>query len=159
MRTRNQRPLMKIYLIDVKYSFVREDPVQDVGSPEKIAQYMRGAFDEHPDQEQLWVISLDRKNHPKGRTLVTLGTATGSLVHPREVFRPAIIAGASAIVVCHNHPSGDPAPSSADVAVTRKLREAAVAIDIELLDHVIIGDKVADPMGRGFYSFREAGLL
>ena len=59
----------------------------------------------------------------------------------------------------HNHPSGDPAPSSADVQVTRQLREAARALDIELLDHVILGQPAADPRGLGWYSFRQAGLL
>ena len=59
----------------------------------------------------------------------------------------------------HNHPSGDPAPSSADLQVTRRLREAATAVDIELTDHLIIGTKASDPTGRGFYSFRDAGLL
>jgi len=59
----------------------------------------------------------------------------------------------------HNHPSGDPAPSSADIQVTRRLREAAAAVDIELADHLILGAKSSDPAGRGYYSFREAGLL
>jgi len=149
---------MKIYLIDVKYSFIREDPAATCSNAPAVAAYIRDAFADHPEQEQLWVISLDRKNHPKGRTLVTLGTATGSLIHPREVFRPAIVAGACSIIVCHNHPSGDPAPSRADIEVTRRLREAGNAIDIEMIDHVIIGDKTGDPTGRGYYSFREAGL-
>lgn len=78
---------------------------------------------------------------------------------PREVFRGAILASASALVVAHNHPSGDPAPSSADIVVTRMLRDAAKVIDIELLDHVIVGEKTADPLGVGFYSFRGANLL
>jgi DNA repair protein RadC len=59
----------------------------------------------------------------------------------------------------HNHPSGDPSPSAADIQLTRQLREAATAVDIPLLDHVIIGLRGADPLGRGYYSFREAGLL
>ena len=59
----------------------------------------------------------------------------------------------------HNHPSGDPSPSAADIQLTRQLREAAAAVDIPLLDHVIIGRRGADPLGRGYYSFREAGLL
>jgi DNA repair protein RadC len=80
-------------------------------------------------------------------------------VSPKEVFRGAIVAGAVAMIVAHNHPSGDPAPSSADSQVTRSLREAARILDIELLDHVIVGDEKADPNRRGFYSFREAGLL
>ena len=149
---------MKVYLIDVKYSFVREDPCATCQNAAAVAAYMRDAFDDHPEQEQLWVISLDRKNHPKGRTLVTLGTASASLVHPREVFRPAIIAGATAVIVCHNHPSGDPAPSTEDCRVTRRLRDAAQAIDIPMADHVILGDRNGDPTGRGYYSFLEAGL-
>jgi len=88
-----------------------------------------------------------------------IGTLTSSLAHPREVFRAAILANAAAIVATHNHPSGDPAPSAADVAVTRQLREAAKALDIDLLDHVICGDAKADPRGLGYYSFREAGVL
>jgi DNA repair protein RadC len=80
-------------------------------------------------------------------------------VHPREVFREAIRAAASAIICAHNHPSGDPAPSAADIRVTRQLREAALTVEIDLLDHVIVGSPVADPAGVGWYSFRSAGLL
>jgi DNA repair protein RadC len=76
-----------------------------------------------------------------------------------QLFRPAIIAAAAAVIVSHNHPSGDPAPSAADVTVTRTLRDAARILDIDLLDHVIVGDKAADPTGRGYYSFREAGVI
>jgi DNA repair protein RadC len=75
------------------------------------------------------------------------------------VFRAAILANAAAIIVSHNHPSGDPAPSAADLHVTRQLREASRAIDITLLDHVIVGEPEADPTGKGFYSFREGGLI
>jgi DNA repair protein RadC len=82
-----------------------------------------------------------------------------TLVAPREVFRGAILASASALVVAHNHPSGDPAPSQADIRVTRVLREAAKILEIELMDHVIVGDVKADPQKVGYYSFREAGLL
>jgi DNA repair protein RadC len=110
-------------------------------------------------QEAFYCIYLDRKNHPLGRHLITLGTATGTLVSPREVFRGAILANAVDLCVAHNHPSGDPAPSSADVQVTRALREASKILQIELLDHVIVGDAKADPLGRGIYSFREAGIL
>jgi len=75
------------------------------------------------------------------------------------VFRSAVQHGATAIACVHNHPSGDPAPSTADVQVTRQLREAARTLDIELLDHVIVGTVGADPAARGYYSFREAGVL
>ena len=75
------------------------------------------------------------------------------------MFRAAIRESATAVVCVHNHPSGDPAPSAADLQVTRQLREAARAVDIELLDHVIVGRSGADPLGRGWFSFRDAGML
>jgi DNA repair protein RadC len=105
------------------------------------------------------VLCLNRKNRLIKQVEITSGTATSSLAHPREVFRAAIRHGATAVVCVHNHPSGDPAPSAADVQVTRQLREAAKAVDIDLLDHVIVGRPAADPQGRGYYSFREAGVL
>ncbi len=150
---------MKVYDIKVSYSCVREDAPEKCNAPQLVADYMRGAFDEYPEQESFWVIHLNRKNVPKGRQMITLGTATAALAHPREVFRGAIVAGATAIICVHNHPSGDPAPSAADIHLTRQLREAAKTVDIDLLDHIIIGSAVDDPMKRGFYSFREAGLL
>ena len=127
--------------------------------PEKVADYLRSAFDENPMQEAFYCVYLDRKNHPLGRHLITLGTVDSTLVSCREVFRGAIVAGCCALIVAHNHPSGDPAPSAADMCVTRKLREAAKILEIELLDHVIVGDAKADPLGRGTFSIRESGLL
>ena len=111
------------------------------------------------DVEKFWVLCLNRKNRLLRQHEATSGTASSSLVHPREVFREAIRAGASAVICVHNHPSGDPAPSAADIQVTRQLREAARAVDIDLLDHVIIGTRAADPARRGYYSFRDAGVL
>ena len=109
--------------------------------------------------EKFWVLCLNRKNRLIRQHEATSGTATSSLVHPREVFREAIRAGASAVICVHNHPSGDPAPSSADIQVTRQLRDAAKAIDIDLLDHIVIGRREVDPADLGYYSFRESGLL
>lgn len=109
--------------------------------------------------EKFWVLCLNRKNRVLKQVEVTSGTATSSLAHPREVFREAIRHGATGVICAHNHPSGDPSPSAADIQLTRQLREAAAAVDIPLLDHVIIGSRGADPLGRGYYSFREAGLL
>lgn len=109
--------------------------------------------------EKFWVLSLNRKNRLIKCAEVTSGTATASLAHPREVFRAAIRASAAALICAHNHPSGDPAPSAADLQVTRQLREAARAVDIALLDHVIVGRPEADPTGLGYYSFRDAGLI
>jgi DNA repair protein RadC len=90
---------------------------------------------------------------------VSSGTATSALAHPREIYRAAIRESATAIACVHNHPSGDPSPSAADLQITRLLREAAQTVEIALLDHVIVGRLEADPVGRGYYSFREAGLI
>jgi len=102
--------------------------------PELIAEYL-APYAKGLEVEKFWVLCLNRKNRLKRLVEVTSGTATGSLVHPREAFRAAIQHGATAIVCAHNHPSGDPAPSSADIQVTRRLHEAAQAIDIEFVDH------------------------
>jgi len=109
--------------------------------------------------EKFWVLCLNRKNRLLKQVEVTSGTATSSLAHPREVFREAIRHGASAVICVHNHPSGDPAPSGPDVQVTRQLREAARAVDIMLLDHIILGRASADPRGTGYFSFRASGML
>ena len=109
--------------------------------------------------EKFWVLCLNRKNRLLRRVEITSGTATSSLAHPREVYREAIRHGATAVICVHNHPSGDPAPSAADVQVTRQLRDAAKAVDIELLDHVVVGRAALDPRGLGYYSFRQSGVL
>lgn len=131
-------------------------PILD--SPEEIARHCR-PLTLGLAVEKFWVLCLNRKNRLLQRVEITSGTAGSTLVHPREVFRSAIREAASAVICVHNHPSGDPAPSAADVRVTRVLREAAQTVDIALLDHVIIGQPGNDPTGVGHYSFRNAGLL
>jgi len=109
--------------------------------------------------EKFWVLCLNRRNRLIKRIEISSGTATAALAHPREVFRAAVRESASAIICAHNHPSGDPSPSVPDLQVTRQLREAARAVDIDFIDHVILGRAGADPIGRGYFSFRESGLL
>lgn len=109
--------------------------------------------------EKFWVLCLNRKNRLLRRVEISSGTATSALAHPREVFREAIRESATSVICAHNHPSGDPFPSNADLQLTRQLRDAARAVDIDLLDHIVIGRQAADPRGRGYYSFRESGLL
>ncbi len=150
---------MRVFECKLSYSLVSLGEEIQLNRAEKVADYLRSAFDENPLQEAFYCVYLDRKNHPLGRHLITLGTVDSTLVSCREVFRGAILAGSCGLVVAHNHPSGDPAPSAADLHVTRKLREAAKILEIELLDHVIVGDPKGDPQGRGVYSFREAGLI
>jgi DNA repair protein RadC len=107
-------------------------------------------------QESFHTILLNTKNELINRVLVTLGLVDASLVHPREVFRAAIQNGASAIVLVHNHPTGDPTPSAEDIRITRQLVEAGRIIDIRVIDHVVIG-RHANGKPR-FTSMRESGL-
>lgn len=126
--------------------------------PDQIATYLR-PIATGLQVEKFWVLCLNRKNRLIRRVEISSGTATATVVHPREVFRAVIQASATAFVCAHNHPSGDPAPSTADLHVTRQLREAAKAVDIPLVDHVVVGNVDGDPLARGYYSFREMGLL
>lgn len=101
------------------------------------------------DKEHFFVISLNTKNKVKFVELVSIGTANSSLVHPREVFRRCIIRGASAAIVCHNHPSGESEPSEEDINITKRLVEAGKIVGIEILDHVIIGQRWSSMKEKG----------
>lgn len=108
-------------------------------------------------KESLRVILLDTRYHLLRIEEVSLGSVNESIAHPREIFRPAMIAAAYAVIVVHNHPSGDPSPSQADHSLTRRLADAAELLQIKLLDHIIIG---APAEGRlPYFSFKEAGVL
>jgi len=107
---------------------------------------------ESEEVEVFVVVSLDAQHRVIALTEVTRGILNSSLVHPREVFRTSICLGAAAIVLTHNHPSGDPSPSADDRAVTEQLASAGRVLDLPVHDHVIFG------AGR-YVSFAEAGLL
>ncbi|MDR2981138.1 MAG: DNA repair protein RadC [Puniceicoccales bacterium] len=109
--------------------------------------------------EKCWALCLNKKYRLIRCVEVTSGTASSTLVHPREVFRPALRLGSAAVVVVHNHPSGDPAPSRPDIAITRQLSESGRVLGIDLLDHVILGSEKNDPLRQGWFSFKNAGLL
>ena len=113
-----------------------------------LQQYLDGA-----DREHFVVLLLDTQNQVIGIHTVTVGTLDASLVHPREVFKTAILANAASVLLAHNHPSGDATPSAEDLMVTRQLSEAGITIGIEVLDHIVVGD-----VDR-YYSFREAGRM
>lgn len=103
--------------------------------------------------EYFGVLMLDTKRRITAFAILGMGTLDGCLVHPREVFRAAIVAQASAVLVFHNHPSGDPAPSGDDSALTIRLAAAGVHIGIDVLDHCIVGAE-----GR-YFSFKEQGVI
>ncbi len=107
--------------------------------------------------ETLRVILLDARYRLVRVQPISSGTLNESLAHPREIFEPAILHAAYAMILAHNHPSGDPTPSEADRRLTRRLAEGAALLQIELLDHVVVGV----PQGEkpGYFSFKEAGLL
>lgn len=108
-------------------------------------------------RESLRVILLDTRYHLLRVEEISLGSVNESIAHPREIFRAAIIYSAFAVIVVHNHPSGDPSPSEADHRLTRRLAEAAQLLQIQLLDHIIIGAPHADRLP--YFSFKEAGIL
>ncbi len=106
----------------------------------------------NPEVECGAVLALDCRLRPRGHHIVSLGTVNEAMLNPREVFRAAIVASAYAIILMHNHPTGDPEPSQADRRATTRMREAGEVLQIKLFDHVIIGNPTS-------YSFRESGLL
>ncbi len=125
-------------------------------TPAQAAEYWRlhvaSAPNYNPDCECFVVLLLTVRRRVKGHHLVSIGTLDTILVHPREVFRLAVIGAASAVLLMHNHPSGDPAPSDADIRVTRDLIRAGQLLKIEVVDHVIVGH-------GEFRSLRELGYF
>ena len=107
-----------------------------------------------PIYQHFMVILLDRKNAPIGINTVSIGSLTASVVHPREVLKPAILANTASFICGHNHPSGDPAPSREDRALTQRLVEAGKLLGIALVDHIILGDGTIT-----YCSFADQGLL
>jgi DNA repair protein RadC len=122
-----------------------------LGLPSDVAEYLLPRYGGHR-VERFGLVMLDSKHRLIRTTLVSIGTLDASIAHPREIFREAVISSASAIVLFHNHPSGDPQPSAEDVLLTRRLVRAGEVMGIEVVDHIILGD------GRWF-SFKDATRL
>ena len=118
-------------------------------SPRAVAEFLLPQFGNRP-VEQFGVLLLDTKHRVLRTSVLSVGTLDASIVHPREVFREAAAAGAAAIVLFHNHPSGDPEPSEDDVRLTERLMAAGVLMGIDVIDHVVLADV-------RYYSFRENG--
>jgi DNA repair protein RadC len=133
---------------EYKVTALRECPTPEslklCDTPQKVADYWRLHVPSHPyfspECECFVVLMLNTRRRVKGHYLVSVGTQDTILVHPREVFRLAIMTAAAAIVMTHNHPSGEATPSEADVKVTRDLIRAGQLLKIEVLDHVVIGN-------------------
>ena len=140
-----------------RISLVREPGVKlaerpSMQSPSEAAPILRDYIGD-VDREVFVVAMLTTRHRVLGLHTVSVGCLTASLVHPREVFKPAILSGCAGLVISHNHPSGDPEPSGEDLALTRRLASAGSLLGIEILDHLVIGEA-----GR-FVSFRQRGFL
>lgn len=128
-----------------------------VETPEQVAAVLREEY-RQVEVESFKVILLNRRNRLIRIETVSQGTLDSILIHPREVFRHAISANAAAIILAHNHPSGDPTPSSADLAATGDIVRAGQILKIDVLDHVIIGARIQG-RPRDYFSIRQSGLV
>ena len=151
-----QNETQKMYRIPlVRVMMVKEGNqaslIRQISRPEDAADLLQ-SFLAGTDRENFVVLLLDTKNKVVGINTVSIGTLNTTVIHPREVFKPAILANAASIILAHNHPSGDPAPSREDITVTKKLMEAGRLLEIEVLDHIIVGDDC-------FLSMKQKGLI
>ncbi len=122
-----------------------------IRTPEDVSALLMPRF-RYETKESFIAILLSTKNHVIKTAIISVGSLNASIVHPRELFREAINASAAAVILAHNHPSGDPTPSPEDVTLTRKLVEAGKLLEIPVLDHIVLGD------GK-YISFTEKGIL
>ena len=122
-----------------------------ISSPNDAYEMIREQL-EGLDREQFMIACLNTKNEPTNISVVAVGTLNKAIVHPREVFKTAILSNAASIIAFHNHPSGETTPSDQDIQLTHRLVEAGELLGIKLLDHLIIGD-------GSFMSLKEKGYL
>lgn len=142
---------------------VRESTVENklLDNPEKVVEFWKSTIPAETwysdDKECLVVLLLNTRRKIIGYSLVSVGILDSTIAHSREVFRGAIIASAASIILAHNHPAGDPAPSESDIKVTRDMIRAGQLLKIELVDHLIIGKPIDG--SKGYCSLREAGYF
>lgn len=137
------------YTLQLVPGIARPDPPVVIRDSARAATILRPLF-HGLDREQFLVACLDAKHAIIGVNVVSIGSLTLSIVHPREVFKAAILLNSAALICAHNHPSGDPEPSSEDRVLTARLRQAGDLIGITILDHIILGDDRT-------YSFADQG--
>jgi len=138
----------------------QSEPFQ-VSYPEDILKFWEETIENqewyNPQKEQIINLLLNSKLQIKAWDLVSIGNLTEAILHPREVFRPAILAAARYILLIHNHPSGDPYPSNADISVTQRTMKAGELLQIPLKDHIIIGTPESNR--KKYHSLREQGIV
>lgn len=136
MSSGEQANIHLIREVAIRYTGRAKRAPETVRSPADVAAFMRRAVTDDA-REHFVAIYLDGRHRPLAHQIVSVGTATAALVHPREVFQPAVLLGACALVVAHNHPSGDPSPSSEDRDITERLAQAGKLLGITLLDSIV----------------------
>jgi DNA repair protein RadC len=141
---------MNIYHVKLVKEELNGDYYRKVSSPSDAGKILK-EYIGYADREHFVVLCLNTKNKITGIHTVSIGSLNSSLVHPREVFKVALLSNSASIIVGHNHPSGDTTPSQEDREVTQRLKKAGKLLGIEILDHLIIGD--------GTYSFATNGEL
>ena len=153
-------------IAEIKVLRVREEPGPLADSildqPHRVAEVWRAVVEKSvwydPEKEALVSFSLDAQLRIKGFNLSTLGLTNQTLIHAREVFRPAVALAAAHVVMAHNHPSGDPKPSADDIRATREMIEAGRVLGIPVLDHVIVGRSLPHNPA-GFVSLKQMGIF
>ena len=146
--------IQKYSLRVVKETGGRYDLSKVIKSPKDAFRIFVEVLDMHIRPEEVFaIITLDIKNQITGVFEVSVGTLTSSQVHPREVFKRAILQNSAAIILGHNHPSGIPDPSKDDINITNKLMEGGKLLGIDVLDHVIVGNNVT------YISMKEKGVI
>ena len=141
---------------------VREDAcTYNTDTPESLLRFWREIIatqpEHEPDKETVVVVMMNSRLRPYAWHRVSLGSVNECTAQPREILRPVIVAAAYGFALMHNHPSGDPNPSRADEAITRRINEASALLQIRLIDHVIVGEP--SPGRQPYFSFRECGLI
>lgn len=126
-------------------------PTEELSRSMAVYDMLDGYYTNH-DREEFLVLCLDQKNKVNSINSVSTGSLTATIVHPREVFKSAVLSSASSVILVHNHPSGDHTPSWEDKSMTRRLVEAGKLLGIEVLDHLVIGKD-------GYYLFKDARLI
>lgn len=125
-----------------------------IKTPDDVYRMVKEYLDlENCDREYFVVIYLNRKGNVTAAEVVSIGGLHSAMVHPREVFKPAILTSSSSVILVHNHPSGDPSPSREDIEITRRLIESGAILGIEVLDHIVIGTNGNNT------SFKNQGLI
>ena len=145
---------MKLEVIERRVRQIWQDVCSEpLSSPGEVLAYLDSLDIASSDREVFVVLHLDTRNRVVAHETTSIGSQNASLVHPREVFKAAILKGATSIILAHNHPSGDPAPSKEDIDLTHRLVEAGGLMGIQVLDHII----VAPPNGNT--SMKELGIV